>query len=188
MLALHKQVAKLSQSPPVEGIAVLFNEDLSKDIQAEIEGPAGTPFEGGKFRIKLSLPQDFPSVPPKGFFVTKIFHPNVAIPSGEICVSTLKKDWKPSTPLLQLLLTIKCLLIAPNPESALNEEAGKMLLEDYSGYEKYARMMTSVHAAAGSSASKSGQTAPVSENRVNQSNLGKSAAGAKGRKRGIRRL
>jgi hypothetical protein len=27
-----------------------------------------------------------------------------------------------------ILLTIKCLLIVPNPESALNEEAGKLLL------------------------------------------------------------
>lgn len=32
--------------------------------------------------------------------------------------------------------TIKCLLIHPNPESALDEEAGKQLLEDYEGYAK----------------------------------------------------
>lgn len=30
--------------------------------------------------------------------------------------------------------TIKCLLIYPNPESALDEEAGKQLLADYDGY------------------------------------------------------
>ena len=29
-----------------------------------------------------------------GTFATKIFHPNVAPGTGEICVSTLKKDWK----------------------------------------------------------------------------------------------
>jgi hypothetical protein len=33
--------------------------------------------------------------------------------------------------LKHILLTIKCLLIAPNPESALNEEAGRLLLEEY---------------------------------------------------------
>lgn len=32
--------------------------------------------------------------------------------------------------------TIKCLLIYPNPESALDEEAGKQLLADYEGYKK----------------------------------------------------
>lgn len=42
--------------------------------------------------------------------------------------------------------TIKCLLIVPNAESALNEEAGKMLLEQYDDYSRRARMMTDIHA------------------------------------------
>jgi ubiquitin-conjugating enzyme E2 S len=45
-----------------------------------------------------------------------------------------------------VLQVIRCLLIEPYPESALNEEAGKALLEDYAEYEKYARLMTSLHA------------------------------------------
>lgn len=36
-------------------------------------------------------------------------------------------------------------MIQPNPESALNEEAGKLLLEDYGQFEKTARVMTKVH-------------------------------------------
>ena len=46
-------------------------------------------------------------------------------------------------------LQVRCLLIAPFPESALNEEAGKLLMEDYELYAKHARLMTSVHAAHG---------------------------------------
>ena len=42
--------------------------------------------------------------------------------------------------------TIKCLLIYPNPESALNEEAGKLLLEHYDDYSSRAKMMTEIHA------------------------------------------
>ncbi|PNH00536.1 Ubiquitin-conjugating enzyme E2 22, partial [Tetrabaena socialis] len=41
---------------------------------------------------------------------------------------------------------IRCLLIQPFPDSALNEEAGKLLLEDYDEYDKRARLMTSIHA------------------------------------------
>jgi hypothetical protein len=37
------------------------------------------------FKLKIAI----------GYFTTKIFHPNVAVPSGEICVNTLKKDWNP---------------------------------------------------------------------------------------------
>jgi ubiquitin-conjugating enzyme E2 S len=38
------------------------------------------------------------------------------------------------------------LLIVPNPESALNEEAGKLLLEHYEDYFQRAKMMTEIHA------------------------------------------
>ena len=34
----------------------------------------------------------------------------------------------------------------PNPESALNEEAGKLLLEDYDAYASQAKLWTSIHA------------------------------------------
>lgn len=143
-----KQVAKelsiLSSDPP-EGIKVFTNEEDVTDIQATIEGPAGTPYEGGLFRVKLVLGKDFPTAPPKGFFMTKIFHPNVAN-NGEICVNTLKKDWKPDLGVKHILLTVKCLLIVPNPESALNEEAGKLLLEKYEDYSKRAQLFTDIHA------------------------------------------
>jgi len=45
-----------------------------------------------------------------------------------------------------LFQTIKCLLIVPNPESALNEEAGKLLLEQYDDYTKRAQIYTEIHA------------------------------------------
>jgi len=38
------------------------------------------------------------------------------------------------------------LLIDPNPTSALNEEAGKLLLEDYPSYCSHAKLFTEVHA------------------------------------------
>ncbi|XP_059483711.1 ubiquitin-conjugating enzyme E2 S [Neocloeon triangulifer] len=139
-----KEITSLVKEPP-EGIKVFMNEEDITDIHANIEGPAGTPYAGGVFKVKLTLGKDFPSSPPKAFFLTKIFHPNVA-PSGEICVNTLKKDWNPDLGIQHILLTVKCLLIVPNAESALNEEAGKLLLEQYDDYFKRARMITDIHA------------------------------------------
>lgn len=69
---------------------------------------AGTPYAGGIFKVKVTLGKDFPMSPPKAFFLTKIFHPNVA-PSGEICVNTLKKDWNPDLGIQHILL-VKCFL------------------------------------------------------------------------------
>ena len=81
-----------------------------------------------------------------GFFLTKIFHPNIRQPSGEICVNTLKKDWEPSHGIRHVLMVIRCLLIEPFPESALNEEAAKLMLEDYDEYFRRAKMFTGIHA------------------------------------------
>ncbi|KMS94332.1 hypothetical protein BVRB_022470, partial [Beta vulgaris subsp. vulgaris] len=125
-------------------------------------GPEETPYFGGVFHCKLVLGADYPTQPPKGIsisanscllqnsfsavFATKIFHPNVNS-DGMICVSALKKDWQPTQGLRHTLAVIRCLLIQPNPESALNEEAGRMLLEDYDEYASRARLFTKIYAA-----------------------------------------
>ena len=93
--SIMRQLKDLMQSP-AEGIRVRVNEENVTDILAELDGPTDTPFEGGTFKMKLTLPADYPSNPPNGFFTTKIFHPNIRQPSGEICVNTLKRDWQPT--------------------------------------------------------------------------------------------
>lgn len=80
-----------------------------------------------------------------GYFLTKLFHPNVSA-DGDICVNVLKRDWRPDLGLRHILTVIRCLLIEPNPESALNEEAGKLLLESFEDFAKKARLMTEIHA------------------------------------------
>jgi ubiquitin-conjugating enzyme E2 S len=95
--------------------------------------------------VYLAINIPHPHVMLTGWFATKIFHPNVSN-TGEICVNTLKKDWKPSFGIGHILVTIKCLLIYPNPDSALDEEAGKLLQENYESYCERAKLITSVHA------------------------------------------
>ena len=140
---LSRELRELARSSPT-GIKVLVNHSNITDIQADIEGPDGTPYEGGLFRCKLVLGNGFPNSAPRGFFLTKIFHPNVAA-NGDICVNTLKKDWKPTMGLRHILQVIRCLLIVPFPESALNQEASKLFIESYADFVKRARLLTSIH-------------------------------------------
>ncbi len=42
--------------------------------------------------------------------------------------------------------TISCLLIQPNPDSALNATAGHLLQDDYDSFARQAKLMTSIHA------------------------------------------
>ncbi len=43
----------------------------------KIAGPTDTIYEGGMFKAELFLPEDYPMVPPKVLFRTKIYHPNM---------------------------------------------------------------------------------------------------------------
>ncbi|KAI9029363.1 ubiquitin-conjugating enzyme/RWD-like protein [Hyaloraphidium curvatum] len=143
---IARELAALEGPSAPDGIKLLLGDGADMtNITAVIEGPAETPFHGGAFRVRLQLLADYPAVPPRGFFVTKIFHPNVSA-SGEICVNTLKRDWRPELTLKDVLLTIKSLLFQPNPDSALNEEAAKLLVEDHDAYCRRAALFTSIHA------------------------------------------
>jgi ubiquitin-conjugating enzyme E2 S len=121
-------------------------DDLT-GLSIYLVGPTETPFESGVFHISLRIPSTYPQEPPKANFATKIFHPNVDDRTGDVCVDTLKRDWNPKLTLHDVLVTIRCLLVYPNPTSSLNEAAGKLLLEDYDGFARHARLMAEVHAA-----------------------------------------
>ncbi|GAC98540.1 ubiquitin-conjugating enzyme E2 [Pseudozyma hubeiensis SY62] len=143
--SLIRELTSLSRSPPAD-IRVSLSETDILSFQAYILGPHSTPYSGGYFRILFDFTDvDFPTHPPRCTFSTPIFHPNVSR-TGEICVSSLKKDWKKEYGIERILTTIKCLLIEPNPDSALDAEASRLMQEDWDEYVETARLWTSVHA------------------------------------------
>jgi len=144
MKAVWRELMQI-QGDKVDGITLRLNEDNLSCIEAEITGPENTAFEGGVFSIRLVLDSDYPNSPPKGYFITKIFHPNVSA-KGEICVDTLKRDWHKDCGLKHVLMVIRCLLIEPNPESALNMDAGHLLLENFEEFFRRAKLFTQLYA------------------------------------------
>ena len=54
-----------------------------------IAGPRGTAYEGGVFKLEMYLPEEYPMVPPKVHFLTRVYHPNVDR-VGRICLDILK--------------------------------------------------------------------------------------------------
>mmetsp|Transcript_56059 Transcript_56059/g.65480 ORF Transcript_56059/g.65480 Transcript_56059/m.65480 type:complete len:266 (+) Transcript_56059:141-938(+) len=148
-----REIRDLHRNPP-EGVRLVLDDNSANissqsnslsEIMAELEGPTDTPYEKRYFQLKLCLPPTFPSNPPRGYFLTKIYHPNVDTSNGSICVNTLKKDWTANTTLSHVLSVIRCLLIVPFPESSLNDEAGKLFMESYDEFARRARLMSNVH-------------------------------------------
>ncbi|KAF2842306.1 UBC-like protein, partial [Patellaria atrata CBS 101060] len=120
-------------------------DDLTT-LSVLLAGPEGTPYAAGLFQLSLSIPPTYPTNPPTANFKTRIWHPNVDENTGAICVETLKRDWDAKLTLRHVLLTIFCLLVQPNPDSALNAESGRLLVEDFAAWERRAKLMTNIHA------------------------------------------
>jgi hypothetical protein len=73
---LLQEYRALTNNPP-EGITAgpVSEEDLLY-WEALIQGPEGTPFEGGVFPAELKFPKDYPLAPPSMRFLGEVWHPN----------------------------------------------------------------------------------------------------------------
>lgn len=138
--ALHDQLPQNYLFPP-NAVA----ENLTQ-LDVLLAGPTHTPFAAGLWKLHLNIPPTYPTDPPTAHFRTPIFHPNVDPQTGSVCVETLKRDWDARYSLAHVLQTISCLLIEPNPDSALNAEAGQLLREDYEVFARRAALMTGLNA------------------------------------------
>ena len=73
---LFSEYRALTSSPP-EGItAGPVSEDDIFTWEAMIQGPDGTPYEGGVFPAELKFPKDYPLAPPTMKFLGEVWHPN----------------------------------------------------------------------------------------------------------------
>ena len=89
---------------------LIFNPADLLAWEAFIEGPEGTPYENRIFHIKMILSTEYPISPPKIYFKTKIFHPNIHFNSGEVCLDIIKSEWSPTWTLEALCKAIRLLM------------------------------------------------------------------------------
>ena len=106
-----------------------------------IAGPKDSPYEGGLFKLQLYLPEEYPMVPPKVLFMSKIYHPNIDF-LGRICLDILKKNWSPALQVRAVLLSVQSLLSEPNTEDPLNEKVNDHWKADKKDAQKVAREWT----------------------------------------------
>lgn len=106
-------------------------EDLTQ-LTILLTGPQGTPYEGGLWKLHLKIPHDYPISPPKAFFKTKIWHPNVEESNGSVCLDTLKRDWQSKLTLRDILIVSGLsAIVTSSPSSATDSEIIDHILPSY---------------------------------------------------------
>ena len=138
---LNKELLEITKNPPPGCSAGPINDDLHT-WEGTITGPDGSPYAGGVFFLRIMFPSDYPFKPPKVKFITKIYHPNIAPNSGDICLDILRSQWTPALTTSKLLLCITSLLTSPNPDDPLYQEAGKLYKQNLKKFNKTAAEWT----------------------------------------------
>jgi len=128
---------KLITTQPPDGVRLL-NQNSLFEWETEIDGPEDTIWSGGKFKLLVTFPQEYPFKAPQVRFITQIFHPNVST-TGGICLDLLIDKWLPSYHVASLLVSIRSFLDDPNPDHGLNNEALELFRKNRPLYEQTVR-------------------------------------------------
>ncbi len=129
---IKKELEELEKDPPGNCSAGPIGDDIYK-WQATIIGPNDSPYKNGVFNLKIIFPNDYPFKPPKVYFVTKIYHPNVNS-QGAICLDILKENWSPALTVSKLLLSICSLMDDPNPDDPLEPDIADLYKSNIERY------------------------------------------------------
>jgi ubiquitin-conjugating enzyme (huntingtin interacting protein 2) len=144
---IQKEITEIEKNKQLTGISIKFFEDNDlSHLCGTIGGPVGTPYEGGLFQVDIRVPNQYPFVPPKMQFITKVWHPNISSETGAICLDILKHNWTPALALNATLLSLQALLSAPEPNDPQDAVVAQQYITDHQAFLTTARYWTKTFA------------------------------------------
>ena len=145
---IQREFREVMGSPEMAGMGMqleLVADNLS-ELTGTVTGPPDTPYAGGKFQLRITIPENYPFNPPKVQFITKTWHPNVSSMTGAICLDILKDKWSAAMTLGTVLLSVQALLADPNPNDPQDAIVAGQYLGNYPTYQGTAEHWTQVYA------------------------------------------
>ncbi|KAK5125573.1 hypothetical protein LTR08_005201 [Meristemomyces frigidus] len=138
---IMKELGEVRTNPPPGCNVILANEDDMNIWEATMDGPSDSPYTGGRFKIQITLPKEYPFKPPRVAFLTKIYHPNVMNDdTGSMCLGMLRPDeWKPPNKIADVLRLVRTVLAAPQPDDAVEQQIAREFKDDRKSFDKVAK-------------------------------------------------
>ncbi|KAK9825128.1 hypothetical protein WJX81_001021 [Elliptochloris bilobata] len=138
---IQKELREIERDK-TSGVTVQLNGSSLQRLTGFVEGPRDTPYENGYFVVDIQLDDQYPFVPPKMRFISKVYHPNVSSANGAICLDILKDQWSPALTLKTALLSLQALLSSPEPDDPQDAVVARQYLTDHATFVRTARMWT----------------------------------------------
>jgi ubiquitin-conjugating enzyme E2 W len=106
---IQRELKSFMQDPPPN-----LTVSVGKNIRVWIitmQGANNTVYDGETFRLRIQFPLQYPTVPPSVYFVG----PNIPLhehvySNGDICLSLLGKDWRPTMTAQSIAVSILSIL------------------------------------------------------------------------------
>mmetsp|Transcript_10375 Transcript_10375/g.13734 ORF Transcript_10375/g.13734 Transcript_10375/m.13734 type:complete len:196 (+) Transcript_10375:150-737(+) len=123
-----------------------ISEGDIRHLKGTVQGPEGTPYDGGVFEVDIAIPRQYPFEPPKMRFITKVWHPNISSQTGAICLDILKDNWSPALTIKTALLSLQALLCSAEPGDPQDAEVAKMYMKNREEFDQTAKFWTESYA------------------------------------------
>jgi ubiquitin-conjugating enzyme E2 W len=105
---LQKELQKI-QTQPIEGITILDVTDL-QNWTVHIVGAPGTLYDGEKFTLRFSFPNNYPLEAPEVIFIGNVpIHEHI-YSNGHICLNVLYDGWSPVLGVSSICLSLVSML------------------------------------------------------------------------------
>ena len=117
------------QTNPHPAFEVFPGEEHIDFWRIIMEGPEGTPYEGGIFELFIEFINEYPSKPPNIRFITPIYHCNINS-SGRIYHTILDRFYGPGVRIRDIFNYVYGLLIDAEPDDSLDSVKATLLRDD----------------------------------------------------------
>lgn len=131
----------------IAGYELELNKGNTQDFYVIFHGPKETGYDGGTWKVHVTLPDEYPFASPSIGFCNKVLHPNIDEASGSVCLDVINQTWTPLYSLVNVFeIFLPQLLAYPNPSDPLNSDAAFLMMKDRNAYEQKVKEYVKLYA------------------------------------------